>query len=337
MELRCEWRFFIELVKQPMGERLAREPIERALLGRLADETRYEAAARGLLPDDPEGLSARSVPLRREGDQAGLAGLRVEMWHGSDPAAVFALDFPSEIVATRGRVLGRALIDDGRLVEGDRYLIRLTAEAASGSGTGLDDQAEQLPFPVVGGGTLAALGVGPGAIAQASAERPVFVSRAVLDTAIDEAARHEHQETGTLLLGLLVEDQALRAAGCRSSWAVVVTAQAAVDDGRGTASSFVFPPESFRQARRLATARGRGERVVGTQHSHGWSCPNCAGLREVRNLFFSSDDEIMTHHFPVYAPFIVVGGDPDRGRDRPVADLFARLRGTVRSIPFGTF
>ena len=68
-----------------------------------------------------------------------------------------------------------------------------------------------------------------------------------------------------------------------------------------------------------------------------WSCPNCAGLREVRNLFFSSDDEIMTHHFPVYAPFIVVGGDPDRGRDRPVADLFARLRGTVRSIPFGTF
>ena len=79
------------------------------------------------------------------------------------------------------------------------------------------------------------------------------------------------------------------------------------------------------------------EGVVGSQHSHGWTCPRRAGRRAASNLFFSSDDERMTHHFPVYAPFLVVGADPDRSRDRPVANLYVRLRGTIHNIPYGTF
>jgi hypothetical protein len=184
---------------------------------------------------------------------------------------------------------------------------------------------------------LQSWGIHAETIAAADRLRPVFVARGVVTEAIAAAIRHGHDETGSLLLGLLVEDRTLRAAGCRTSWAVVVTEQVPVTDDRATTTSFTFSPEAFRQARHLAGLRARGESVVGSQHSHGWNCPACAGRRDIRNLFFSTEDQRMTHHFPVYGAFLVVGGDPDRSRDSPVMNLYVRLRGTIHAIAYGTF
>ena len=184
---------------------------------------------------------------------------------------------------------------------------------------------------------LQSWGIGAETIAAVDRRRPVFIARGVIDDAVAAAIRHGHDETGSLLLGLLVEDQVLRHSGCRTSWALVVTEQVPVIDEQATATSFTFCPEAFRQARHLAGLRGRGESVVGSQHSHGWNCPACAGRREIRNLFFSTEDQRMTQHFPIYGAFLVVGGDPDRSRDSPVTNLYVRLRGTIHAIPYGSF
>ena len=72
-----------------------------------------------------------------------------------------------------------------------------------------------------------------------------------------------------------------------------MTEQVEVEDGLGTLTSFTFPPEAFRRARQLADLRGRQESVLGTQHSHGWRCPECNLRCPIRNLFFSAEDERM--------------------------------------------
>jgi hypothetical protein len=339
MKLLGNIRFWVELLQEPSNDLLVQESFEG--LERLAAETRYEAVGRGFLPDEPGRMSARFAPLIQAAGQASLAGLRVEICHEQDPDRAIAVEYGDEVVASRGLELAADLVSRGVLKEGDRYLVRLVSgpkppAAGPGDEAGSGSAVSESPFPVRAGG-LDGFGIGPDVIAEAHADRPVFIARTVLDEAIADAVAHGHDEVGTLLLGVLLSDPALRAAGCRTSWAVVVTAHVPVSDGENTAASFIFPPDAFRRARHIAKLRGRGETVVGSQHSHGWNCPNCAGQREIRNIFFSSDDERMTHHFPVYAPFLVVGGDPDRSRDHPVASLFVQLLGTTRSIPYGTF
>ncbi len=77
--------------------------------------------------------------------------------------------------------------------------------------------------------------------------------------------------------------------------------------------------------------------MIGSQHSHGWRCAECQLRCPIQNLFFSTDDERMAQQFPIYGTFLVLGGDPDRDPDRPVANLYVRQRGLMRSIAFGTF
>lgn len=163
------------------------------------------------------------------------------------------------------------------------------------------------------------------------------MARHIVEEAIEAAIAAGNRETGTLLLGRLIEDRALLAAGAASAWALVVTEQVDVPEGAGTTASYVYPPEAFRRARALADLRGRGELVVGSQHSHGWRCRECTLRCEIRNLFFSSYDEVMARQFPVYAAHLVVGGDPARERERPVADLFVRLQGAMRRVAFALF
>jgi hypothetical protein len=167
----------------------------------------------------------------------------------------------------------------------------------------------------------------------------VFVHRPIIETSIEQAIRHGNQESGTLVLGHLVEGRTNGPTGQTSAWAVVITEQVPVPDGQATTSSFTFPPESFRQARQLADLRTRGESVVGSEHSHGWRCHECpvATPCEIRNLFFSAHDDRMAQQFPVYGAFLVVGGDPERDRDRPVVNCYVRIRGAMQAVPFGIF
>ncbi|HEV3122704.1 MAG TPA: hypothetical protein VGY53_12405, partial [Isosphaeraceae bacterium] len=305
MKITSEHRYSLELLREPSGELLVQEVLEQPdLLERLAAEARFEAAGRGTWPDEPEHLSALCGPWIREAGDPSLAGLRMELAHNRKPGERFAMEYPGEIVAGRGLELAASLVEEGTLREGDHYRVRLVSaqrppSSASGS---VASETEPMalvfesPFPVRRE-SLSRFGIGPDVIASAHAARPVFVERDVLQEAIDAAVRHGHEEVGTLLLGYLVEDPALRSAGCKTSWAIVITAQVAVEDPGATDTSFTFPPEAFRKARQLAELRGRGEQVVGSQHSHGWNCPNCVGKREIRNLFFSTVDERMTHHF----------------------------------------
>ncbi len=335
-------RYWLELLREPSGELLLQEPLEGIEL--LAAEARYEVVSQALLADEPNCLAACAKPLNLAPGLPSLGGIRIEVSHASASHAIFAVDFPKEIAAPRGLELAAQLASDGILQEGDRYRVRLVSAPRPPASFTTD-----LPADIAGTATVCATsypvaavplgqwGIGAEAIAAVDRRRPVFIARAVIDQAIDEAIQHGHDETGSLLLGVLVEDHALRDAGFRSSWAVVVTEQVSVIDHRATATSFTFCPESFRKARQLAALRGRGESVVGSQHSHGWNCPACAGRREIRNLFFSTEDVRMTHHFPVYAAFLVVGGIPERSRDSPVMNLYVRLRGTIQAIEYGTF
>jgi hypothetical protein len=345
MKIQSDHRFSLELLREPSGELLVQEPLDPLnVIERLAAEARYEAAGQGRLIDEPERLSARCGPLIHAPGDPSLAGLRLELTHDRKPGELFAVEYPGEIVAARGLELAAGLVEDGTLREGDRYRVRLVSAhrppASTNGRLSGDSEPEaevfEAPFPVRRD-ALSRWGIGPEVIATAHGSRPVFVAGTVLEEAIAEAIRHGHEEVGTLLLGYLVEDPALQDAGCRTSWAVVVTGQVAVGNGRATTTSFTFPPEAFRMARQLAELRGRDESVVGSQHSHGWNCPDCVGRREIRNLFFSTMDERMTHHFPIYGTFLVVGGDPERSRDHPVANLYVRSRGMIRAITYGIF
>jgi hypothetical protein len=342
MQIQTDHRYWIELLREPAGTLLLQEEFDG--LDRLVAEARYEVTSQGLVPDEPEQLSARFVPLVQAPGRPSLAGLRLELAHDRRPGDVFAVDFPKEMAGTRGMELAAQLVAAGTLQEGDHYRVRLVSAPKPPAAPerrcpgSAEPEAEvfEAPFPVRQG-ALGDWGIGSEVLAAVDRHRPVFVARGVLECAIAEAIGHGHEETGTLLLGCLVEDDALRAAGCRTSWAVLVTEQVSVADGHGTAASFTFPPEAFRKARMLAGLRGRDESVVGSQHSHGWNCPACAGQHEIRNLFFSAEDERMTYHFPPYGTFLVVGGDPGRSRDHPVVNLYVRLRGTCHAIAHGTF
>jgi hypothetical protein len=335
-----EFRGSDPFLKREEGELLAQEPFEE--LGHLAEEARFLAASQGRLPDAPEDLTAQLLPLSNESDPPFLDGLRLHLRHRQF-GQVMEIDFPSTIAGARAVELVAQLVAEGRLQEGDRYRVRLTAMPRGTRRKPLflesDDASLELqedPFPVCRR-DLAAWGIESECLALADPGRPVFIHGAVVRDAVAEAIRHGNVETGKLLLGLLVEDPRLLEAGKATGWAVVVTEQVAVPEGLATASSFTYPPESFRQARQLAELRGHGEKVIGSQHSHGWRCQECDKKCEIRNLFFSTDDVGMAASFPVYAVFLVVGGHPERDRDRPVANLYVRQRGLMQAVPFGTF
>jgi hypothetical protein len=342
MLVHANHNYLLEVIKEPGEELLVQEPFED--LAFLGEEARYRATSRGLVANEPQQLSARLEPLYEPDAEPRVASLRLRMFNHRTSRLNLDVDFSREIVAPRGRELVAQLMTEGRLQEGDHYRVRLCAVNKSPlhgahSAAGDEEQKgelEEQPFPVVGR-ALDSWGISADALAQADPRRPVFVARAILEQAVAEAVGHFNVETGTLLLGQLVADDALLHAGKETGWAVVVTEQVPIPDGVGTATSFTFPPEAMRAARQLAVLRNHGELVIGSQHSHGWRCRECELKCEINNLYFSADDVRMAELFPIYSVFLVVGGDPQRDRDNPVVNLYVRLDGTMQSIPFGTF
>jgi hypothetical protein len=334
-------RLLVEVVDEASGVLLAQAGFD--CLSHLLDETRFAAVSRGLLPDEPPRLTVAVEAIAGEPYSPSLAGIRVVLSHDDGRTPPFVRDFSKSVAASRGLELVAALIDSQVLHEGERYRVRLTlgprAELSSQPGSYgrfPEMQIEERPFPVQPA-SLRQWGIGPDVLDAADRSRPVFISGAILDHATAEAIRHGKAETGTLMIGVLAEDENLVQAGFDTPWAVVLTEQVAVADGLATPTSFTFPPESFRRARQLAQLRGRNESVMGSQHSHGWRCPECQEHCPIRNLFFSHEDEKMARQFPIYSAFLVVGGDPERDSDRPVANLYVRHRGIMRSVGFGMF
>jgi len=332
----------VEVVREPDGELLGRAGLDQ--LSHLVDETRFAAVSRGFLPDKPPRLEAEIQAIAGEPGSPSLAGIRVVLSHDAGRKPPFVRGFSKSVAASRGSELVAALIDSQVLREGDTYRVRLAAGPRTelarqpvANGRLPEMEIEEKPFPVQPALLSSEWGIGPEALDAADRARPVFVARAILEQATAEAIRHGKAETGTLLIGILADDNNLYPAGFDTPWAVVLTEQVEVGDGLATATSFTFPPESFRRARRLAQLRGRSESVMGSQHSHGWRCPECLEHCPIRNLFFSHDDEKMARQFPIYSAFLVAGGDPDRDSDRPVANLYVRHRGIMRSVGFGIF
>ena len=284
-------RLLVEVVDESNGSLLAQAVFD--YLSHLVDETRFAAVSRGLLPDEPPRLTVAIEAIAGAPDSPSLAGIRVVLTHDDAWRPPFARDFSKSVAASRGSELVAALIDSHVLLEGDRYRVRLTlgprAELSPqpGSNGRLPEmEIEEKPFPVQPA-SLSEWGIGPDVLDAADRSRPVFISGAILEHATAEAIRHGKAETGTLMIGVLAEDEKLVQAGFDTPWAVVLTEQVAVADGLATATSFTFPPESFRRARHLAQLRGRNESVMGSQHSHGWRCTECLEHCPIRNLFFS--------------------------------------------------
>jgi hypothetical protein len=346
MKIVSDHQLLVELVREPGGELLAQEPLTE--LDHLGAEARWEAVRAGRLPDDPPRLSGRMTPVFGP-DGAHVESIRIELQHADRAPDVVVMEFAASLAAPRAGELAAALTENGVLQSGDRYRSLLAAvparPAAPGPQAEWDVEICESPFPVASG-RLADRGIDAAVVAAADCERPVFVARSVVDQSIEDAMRHGNQETGTLLIGELVADPSLGASraepalnrgAAAAPWAVVVSDHVGVPDGLASNASFTFPPDSFRRARQLAELRGRAESVVGTQHSHGWRCHECMTNCEIRNLFFSSHDDRMARQFPVYAAFLVVGGDPDRDRNRPVMSCYVRRRGVMTPVPFGVF
>lgn len=338
MRLDCDVRLLLEVVKEPTGEALVQEPLDE--LDHLAAEARYQAVSQHGWPDEPGAMRAGLTPIL-DGEGT-VETLRLKLEHAR-PGRQLELDFPKQIAGARGTELATQLIAAGALQQGDQYRVRLAAIPIVHTGrSGLngdedeDAHVDEQPFPVRPL-SLARWNIERSALETADADRPVLIHRPVLEDTVAEAVRHGNQETGKLLLGHLVEDRHLLELGKNSAWAVVVTEQAAAPDGAGTPTSFTFPPESFRRARQLADLRADGESVVGSQHSHGWRCHECDKQCEIRNLFFSADDVRMAGQFPVYAVFLVAGGDPDQDKQKPVVRAYVRRQGLMKAVRYGVF
>ncbi len=275
MQVESSCRFLVEVVREPSGELLAQEPLGE--LGFLADEARFQAVSKRRLPDEPQLLEASLEPIRPAGGGPRLEGIRVTLRHRDPARAPFILDVPSRFVRGRGSELAARLVEEGVLKEGDHYRARLAAAPAAPAslsalfGDSSSGEVVEESYPVVEG-DLAALGIGPEALAASDRTRPVFVARSILETAKDAAVRDGDRETGSLLLGLLVEDRRKEPGSEPPGLAVVFTERVAAADGQASAASFTFSPDTFRAARHLAEARcalcaghdRRGYSVVGT-------------------------------------------------------------------------
>ena len=324
----------IAILKEPGGKSLLVEPWDEG--ERLVNEARYQAVSTGRFPDEPEQLAAHWGPVFATGGQASLEGIRVTVTHALHEAP-FVMDFPKEIAAARGTELAAALIQQKVLLTNDKYRIVFLAAPRQSPESPSEDELYEAPFPVRQV-SLEHWGIGQALWGAVDSNRPVFVHRQVLESAVAAAEQNPEQEVGTLLLGELVQAPELSGT-CQSHWAVVVTEQVAVENGVGTAATYTFPPESFRRARQLAQLRQRHESVVGSQHSHGFRCGSCPKRSECQgsSIFFSAQDDRMAQQFPVYAVFLVVGGDPTRDRQHPVVDLFVRRNGLMRQASYAVF
>ena len=177
-------------------------------------------------------------------------------------------------------------------------------------------------------------------------DRPVLVSRRMTADILERTERAGTNEAGGAVLGkILWLAEPLPGAATR----IVTILSVGLTDDRhvGDAGSFRFNPEALAEAAEIARLRGRGEAILTTWHSHGWSprCANC--IKEAcgfpgANLVSADDYQLLESLFSSKATLLPIAGRrPGSQAERPVmmihhwsrradaAAPLARVRGLV--------
>jgi hypothetical protein len=169
-------------------------------------------------------------------------------------------------------------------------------------------------------------------------DRPVLVSKRLVEEVIAQCESSGPTETGGAALGKNV--RLLKPLpGTRTRIVTVLTAM--VDDPRhtGDLTRFHISPEALIAADQIAALRGRGEFVITIIHTHGWGCGDCnqkACL--LAECLPSLQDYELESLFPTKALLLPIAGRMHgaAGR-RPILQIHAWRGGELRPIRWQTY
>jgi hypothetical protein len=169
-------------------------------------------------------------------------------------------------------------------------------------------------------------------------DRPVLVSKRLVEEVITQCESSGPTETGGAALGKNV--RLLKPLpGTRTRIVTVLTAM--VDDPRhtGDLTRFHISPEALIAADQIAALRGRGEFVITIVHTHGWGCGDCnqkACL--LAECFPSLQDYELESLFPTKALLLPIAGRMHGAPgQRPILQIHAWRGGELRPIRWQTY
>ncbi|MBD3163170.1 MAG: hypothetical protein GF328_13795 [Candidatus Latescibacteria bacterium] len=261
--------------------------------------TRFRAVRQGR---NPATLPGRAESIHPVWDttlgEPFLDGFRISVACEEGPA--LRCRFPNRYFSGLARGISTALVEDGRLKEGDtfRYLtvaVPKTEERDAAERPRFTTAEVDPPLPIretpIGRFEEAAVAA-PGGEGDGR-EIPVFVPEPVLREIRTHARAHAEEETGGVLVGVIHRDRE------RPEAFVEVCAQIPARETIAKKTRLTFTPETWAVIRDARATRPEDELMVGWWHSHpvGAWCADCPQEKKeacrVQGGFFSEDDRAL--------------------------------------------
>lgn len=290
--IQTAYRFVLQLLTRE-GTPLAQHP-SQASLEPVAEWALLSALRQGCRGQVPQDVTVSPIP----DETRGLPYVRALRVESSDPrSSPPACVIPVVFFAPEARVASAALVQQGRLREGESFTYRVLAfargPAPEAAPAGLGDFEEVAAAPALVAGRL-------GPLIEASTEfggaesglLPVFMPASVLYEVVDLAQRADGREVGGVLIGSLVADDTLPELG------VNVTAQIPARHALSESDKLTFTPETWAAVEAALALRRSNEVIQGWWHTHParhW-CAQRQCTPEVRRAcplqvgHFSADD-----------------------------------------------
>jgi len=194
------------------------------------------------------------------------AGFRVEL-DGGEPRPP-ACDFPVTYFAREARRGSSALVESGKLREGDSFGYRLltfpcpSAPASTNSVETFDVSEETRPLAITSAPLASLLAVAHPFGAVGESLNPVFIPQSVLDEAQTLVEAAGAREVGGILVGRFQHDPTIPDLG------VVITAQIPARLALGEPDKLTFTAETWAAVEAAIQLRQSEEHILGWWHSH---------------------------------------------------------------------
>jgi hypothetical protein len=275
---------------------------------------RFRAARHGYVApaDLVDGAITPRWDLRRGAPY--VSALEVEL---AIPGPPWTCELPITCFRETAHARASALIEDGRLAEGEtyRYVPVAFEQAEPEPETHSGPSVEELPphLPVREVALAARLAETRPAGTTHAGDLPVIVPVELLEEISVLTREAGENETGGILLGQLLRDSG------SPELAVEITAQIPARAAEGSRSRLRFTAETWDDVSRAIALRRGDETWLGTWHSHparAW-CKDCAPERRatcpMQRGFFSEHDRLLHRVFPRAYSVALVATDADAG------------------------
>lgn len=337
LTIECRWSFASELYRDSAatGVPLSSTDISEHLPD-LLEEAWISGVLAGVLPETPDGLSARIEPVFAR--DAIVERIRVQLRSGRNGAAAeHVVEFSGgRWNRTRHQRL-QQLREEGTLASDQTAFHTIVALPARDAPP---VAAPVLQSPPIIEGTLEQFGVRNVQAGELTPDRPLLVNARLEAEALAACRAAGARETGAAVLGAFVR---LPARLPNTSTCIVTILNAMIEDPRhvGQVNEWSISPEALDDSARIADLRGLGETVVTVVHSHGWSndCGNCnenanCPLAEC-TLVSLSDYQVLDTLFPGKATVMpIVGRRLGAPPKQPVMAMHAWRGGEMRPLRY---